>query len=621
MHRSILLAAFTLPLALVRAGEPENVRPIPDRLYKEDVRLKQDKEAEAIIKEVLQRYEVAMAKIPPEKQTAGKGAAPIPTKGSLWWAEGVASHLHEGQDKLTASQGDLFKQALEHSTQVRVFADLPLIRETGIREARGMFNPELTMSGRYRDDDQPVGSTLQTGGPSRFREDAWTSELGVRKKFETGTEMQVRQSLGRTSNNSVFFSPQDQGRSQLSLTLVQPLLRGAGLQYNQSVIEVSRLDARIGASEFLRQTESHLLEISRSYWALYLARAFYVEKMRLARETEALVKELESRKDLDAAQSQILRARSAFAARDADTIRAALSVRNAEARIKAMVNAPEYAGSFELIPAEDPVFAGAIPETHSVVNTALHSRPEIQQGMDQLRSSIIRERMQRKELLPQLNLVLEGSLNGLEGQNRVGQSYANQFNQGSPSYGAGVVFSIPLGNDAAKARYDRRQIEVRQQVEQLHTTIETVLLEARIAQRELTVAQRDIRAKFAASESAAAELKSLVERKGLEAGLGAGGNDPGAANNQTPANASDYLERLLSSQERHSIAREEFLRSLAVFNVAFVNLERAKGTLLRAGNIRVDRQKDPKNPGIPLLKLTTETAEPSPKSGDGKSVK
>jgi hypothetical protein len=241
--------------------------------------------------------------------------------------------------------------------------------------------------------------------------------------------------------------------------------------------------------------------------------------------------------------------------------------------------------------------------------------------MDQLRSSIIRERMQRKELLPQLNLVLEGSLNGLEGQNRVGQSYANQFNQGSPSYGAGVVFSIPLGNDAAKARYDRRQIEVRQQVEQLHTTIETVLLEARIAQRELTVAQRDIRAKFAASESAAAELKSLVERKGLEAGLGAGGNDPGAANNQTPANASDYLERLLSSQERHSIAREEFLRSLAVFNVAFVNLERAKGTLLRAGNIRVDRQKDPKNPGIPLLKLTTETAEPSPKSGDGKSVK
>jgi len=348
-------------------------------------------------------------------------------------------------------------------------------------------------------------------------------------------------------------------------------------------------------------------------------RAVYVEKIRLARETEAVLKELEGRKDLDAARSQILRALAAFAARDADTIRSGLSVRNAEARIKAMVNAPDYAGSFELIPSEEPVFAGAIPDTQKVVLEALHHRPEILQGMDQLRSSIIRERMQRNELMPQLNLVLEGSLNGLEGESKVGRSYTNQFNQGSPSYGAGLVLSIPLGNDAAKARYLRRQIEVRQQIEQLNTTIETVLLEARLALRELAVAQRDIRAKYAASESAAAELKSLVERKGLEAGLGAGGNDPGgAANNQAPANASEYLERLLDSQERNSVAREEFLRSLVVFNVAFVNLERAKGTLLRAEKIRVDRQQDPRNPQLPLLKLTT---EPGPKGGDGKASK
>ena len=45
--------------------------------------------------------------------------------------------------------------------------------------------------------------------------------------------------------------------------------------------------------------------------------------------------------------------------------------------------------------------------------TALEYRPEINQAFLQFRAATIREKMSRNELMPELNLVLEGSLGGL----------------------------------------------------------------------------------------------------------------------------------------------------------------------------------------------------------------
>ena len=95
------------------------------------------------------------------------------------------------------------------------------------------------------------------------------------------------------------------------------------------------------------------------------------------------------------------------------------------------------------------------------------TRPEINQAFLQLRAATIREKMQRNELLPELNLVLQGSLGGLDGGRLTAAPTARQYNTGGPGYGAGFVFSFPLENNIARARLERRRLELRQQIDQL----------------------------------------------------------------------------------------------------------------------------------------------------------
>ncbi len=604
--KSTALKSISLSLLFVSPliAEADNFQPI----FKENISIKQNKEADALIDSIYKRYEAEAYALSDAEIASSRKVPSIPNDAKPWWNNGVETSLRKNDQSLRETQESLYTRALRSSSQIRVFADLPLIRETGIREARSAFDTNLFSQGMWRDDNKPVGSTLQTGGPSRFEENELLFEGGIKKKLITGAELTLSQSLSSLNNNSIFFTPDEQGKAELALTINQPLLKGAGITYNRSIIEIARLDTKMALSEFMRQTEAHLLEISRGYWGLYLSRALYIEKLRLVTQTETTLAEIESRKNLDTINSQLLRARAAFASRNADTIRSEMAVRNAEARIKALVNDPSFvtSSSLEFIPADAPLLNAPTPHIREVLTAALRNRPEIKQAMYQLHSAIIRKNMQHNELMPELNLVLKGSAGGLAAGGRTGEAYSNQYDTGSPSYGVGLVLSFPLENNFARARYERRQLEIRQQVEQINTTIETILLEAKVTLRELVTAQRDMRAKYAAAEASSAELGNLTERKGLETGLGQTSQTESAnagSTSQSAVNASDYLERLLDSQERHSGAREEFLRSLSVYNVAFTNLERAQGSLLRYEDISVSRQTDRNNPKLPILKL------------------
>jgi len=73
---------------------------------------------------------------------------------------------------------------------------------------------------------------------------------------------------------------------------------------------------------------------------------------------------------------------------------------------------------------------------------------------------------------------------------------------------------------------------------------------------------------------------------------------------------SNYLNDILDTQDRRSQAEETFALAVADYQVALVNLERAKGNLLDYEGIAVVRSTDKKK--LPRLRLE--------KSGEGKSA-
>lgn len=512
-----------------------------------------------------------------------------------WW-NGDTRHALLSHSGSTVHMGldEIYQRTLAHSSQVKAFASLPLIRETGVDEARGEFDTEAFAESRYDSTHEPTGSLLETGDPNDFfKERGWTFEGGIRKKFGPGTSVGLSQEFTEITNNSDYFVPGDQGKARLKLSVMQPLLRGGGAKYNESLIQIAKLDSETGYDEFIRQAESHLMEVNRTYWALYLARTDFLEKRRLVGETEAVVTEIESRTDLDSVASQRSRARSALASRKSDLIRSELAIKNAESRLRTLINDPIFVEEQigEIIPTDLPIATSVVPEFDSSIKDALSFRPEIHQAENQLRAADIRESMAKNEKLPSVDLVGDVGISALRAEGDWSGAFNDQYNDGRPTWGVGVVASMSLERRAAKARHLRTELEVRQKKDQLRATMDTVLLEVQIAHREVTTAWPESKAKSEAARAADQELAMLRDRREIET---------------AESGTSLYLEKLLDAQDRRALARDEFLRSLVIYNAALTNLERAKGTLLQQEDISVERIEDDQH--LPLIQLTKREA-------------
>ena len=505
----------------------------------------------------------------------GDGVAlPMPSRGGVDWWDEDASSLFGVERPMSLGLPDVYGRALLNSNQIKVFNDVPLVRRQAIAEAEGLFTPRFFAEGKFESLDEPVGSTLQTGGPDRFEEESVTAEIGVATRLKTGGDLTVSQRIEYVDNNSVFFVPNPQSRARLVVGLVQPLLKGAGVGYNTGIIEIAEIDGDVARQEMLRQVESHLTEVSRAYWNLYLARSVFKQQRKLTGDTAEIVDRLEARGQIDTAGRLMLRARSELSRRRSELVRSESAVRNAEDRLRTLLNDPELfteAGA-ELVPAEGARTAPPEVDMQAVVEAATQNRPEVRQAMMQLDAAGIREAMAKNEALPRLDLVAEASVSGLD-DGGLGDPLGDQFTEGGVSFSVGARFEVPIGDGPDDARYKRRRIERLQQMSQLDVTLDTIKLEAMVSGREVQTAHRDLEARRQSLADAREDYRLLSTR--FEQGLGDNGAAGGAS----------FLEFLLDAQERVSVAEREYAESVATYNVSLVNLERAKGSLLRYSDV------------------------------------
>ena len=129
---------------------------------------------------------------------------------------------------------------------------------------------------------------------------------------------------------------------------------------------------------------------------------------------------------------------------------------------------------------------------------------------------------------------------------------------------------------------------MRQQVNQVKTTIDTVLLEVKVSAREVATAYRETQAKYEAVRAFTEDLETLQARRGVQ-------------ELRDEVQVASYLDTMLDAQDRRAIAEEEFIRAAANYQIAVVNLERAKGNLLVYSDVTVMRGEDEQN--LPQLWL------------------
>jgi outer membrane protein TolC len=499
---------------------------------------------------------------------------PIPQSYTPWWQSAMSNRLQAGTSGTTVDLETLIVRTLQSSAQVKVFSDLPFIRQTAIVEAESAFDWTKFMETRWDDLSDPVGNVLTTGGSPRFRNNQWSFAGGLRRKNTNGGYFEIAQEFGFQNTNSTFFQPNNQGTSRIRLNYTQPLMRGRGQVYNTSLVVLANIDADIAEDEFSRQLQSHLLEVTRAYWSLYLERVALVQKQQLFLRAEKIQNDLMARRNVDVVGSQLIRVEAAVSERKSDLVRAEMAVRNAQERIHALVNDPELADivNLEIIPTDTPVRHTEQFNIGEVLSTALQMRPEVNQALKQMRAACVRLGMSRNELLPQLDLILETYVAGLRDDSDIGQAWADQFSTGEPGYSVGLQYEIPICNRAARARLQRRRLELRQLQNQFRTTVETLMMETKVAAREVRTSDREFKAKYHAMQAASKRLENIEQRwaaiPGKETSFGL------------------YLDDVLNAQVQLADAEFEFAKSETTFNLSLMNLKRATGMLLQHEQIQ-----------------------------------
>ncbi|TWT76608.1 Toluene efflux pump outer membrane protein TtgI precursor [Planctomycetes bacterium CA13] len=492
----------------------------------------------------------------------------------MWWEPSMSTSLGLAPQTQPIDIHTLITIALSSSPYVQSILTEPEIRRTEITIADAEFDSIGFVESKFVDTNDPVGSALTTGdSSSRFKDETLIGGVGMRTKTRAGGQFEMAQRAGYQENNSTFLIPNPQGTTRLEFSFTQPLMKDRGRAFNQTRIVLAQLDVKQTSSEVRANLERHLVEVAQAYWELYQARAEWLQRNRLLASAEELHLVLVSRSGIDSHQRQVLRASTAVASRRSDLVRAESRIRNTQSRLRMLTGSSVlmHAHLQELAPQDQPFMMPVDLSVRQSVLTALEYRADINQSIRRIQSMSVRVGAAKNQVLPRLDLILSSYVAGLDGNRSSLQAFENQFNGGTPSYAAGILFELPVANRASRARLTRNRLELSRAMYEFKQATEVAFTEVEIAARETQTAFEEMLVKNQSIDAQNREVAYLKQRWELLP-------DPNES-------AVVLIDDLLDAQERLADEERAFVTAQVSYALSWVNLRKAMGILLQFGDL------------------------------------
>lgn len=353
----------------------------------------------------------------------------------------------------------------------------------------------------------------------------------------------------------------------LMLGVTQPLLRGFGPTVTNAPIVVAQLERVGAAADFQTGLESTLAGSLTTYWQLIGAIETY--KVRIVSYAAALDLLRVNRAKYEAgvlAPVDVAQAEAAVENRREQLIVARQDVRDYEDQIKRQIflgaDAPQW--PLQIQPTQKFAWRETNVDLDETLKVAQAERPELRRAHSNIEQAQVNERVARNRLLPQLDLFANASVNGTD--HSYGSSGSNMLDGDYNSYAAGLSLSYPLQNRAARYGYAQARVLTAQANESFKDAGDQITLEVRRAVRNLRTARERIG--VTAAQVRAEERKVQDERLRYEVG------------------AATAFE-ILSFQEELANAQVLHLQAVVDYNLATIEIERARGTLLKTYGVEV----------------------------------
>lgn len=461
-----------------------------------------------------------------------------------------------GADALTLSIGDAVQMAVEKNLGLQVATFSPAIAETGIRKARAIYDPLLSALIEHQ------GSNRQVAPQSFF--------VDRQRDFNFDTSISQLLPSGATTSLSFnnLWSRDNQGipayryaQPQLTLSFSQPLLQGLGREVTERGITTADDATDAALADWTQQALNTAALARNQYLVLVKARETLATRqasLALAREVQAqnegrvdagvlaAYQLQDSRLGVLQAQKNLLDAKRA----EMDAADQLLATLHLEAGM-AIATTPPPPGTPEVSESD-------------ALRTAMRRRPDIVKARVAVRTAEFNEKVSRNLALPSLALQASSGLTGLD--SGYGDAFGDMGSVKYPFWSVGLSFSVPIGNNSARADVAANRLIASQARTQLAATEESATLEVRTALRALTSAHEQIGVTEQGVTAAEILMNSYLKRQQL--GL---------------ATTKDVLDVSASL----TLARENYTAARADYQSAFTNLWKATGELLDREGIRL----------------------------------
>lgn len=306
---------------------------------------------------------------------------------------------------------DVLKVALTKNVDLRSNAVDVDISEANVLAAQGVFDLIFIagVSGS-------IAKTPQRG--SQFTITTGARQLGVyagfNRKFATGGTLTLRLDVSRaTQDQATNFLNANAGSTQLStyriaptLTLTQPLLKGAGIKVNRADINKAKLAVNAAQAAQIVTAQNLVRDLISSYWDVLFAHRDLQNKrnsVELARKQLDRTNALVAAGRLSPVDAKAVE--QALAARESDVLTAEYNLLDKSLTLRTQMG-EEFTGksdSYGVVPTTDPVVQPQPVNITDEIDRALAQNPQIRQLEIQIASGRIDEMVAANKRLPQLD--------------------------------------------------------------------------------------------------------------------------------------------------------------------------------------------------------------------------
>ena len=388
-----------------------------------------------------------------------------------------------------------------------------------------------------------------------------TAAFTVNDTLVTGGTLTANYSLVRTYESPDFFPPDPSFGSNVSIAVAQPLLQGAGTDYNRALIESARLGVRISNLNFKSTVLTMILNVENTYFnLLYQREQLKVQEEELKQAQQLLDENTIRRQTGVLTDLDVMNARAGVAAAQNLVILDQQSVRNSEDSLLQLLGDREFksaVGDIDFPDVGEPEVSFA--RSYKLARDGGPNLAVAQATIDQFKLAALRA---KRNILPALGV------NGSLGYSSFAPS-AQQSVYGSwPGYNwtAGVTLSIPWEMRANRAQYHTALSQVRSQEVAYDQADQTLVINVRAAVRAV---ETGIQSEHSSAENTRFATKAYELTKAqFDAGL-----------------ATSYL--VLQSQNTLETARVSELQAKVNLLSAIANLRFLEGSSLQLYRINL----------------------------------